>query len=157
MSTDKLKLPAYGGQALIEGVLMRGSNYVSAAVRDPNGNIVIKSEELGGLYKTKFAKVPFLRGIIILWDSLGLGTKYITYSANIQTGEDEKIEGPMLGLTVLVSFAIAIGLFFLAPAALVQGLEKCLVLERGRTCQSNPEAAKKFVGGIDVHRQVLAI
>lgn len=128
MSTDKLKLPAYGGQALIEGVLMRGSNFLSAAVRDPNGKIVIKSEELGGLYKSKIAKVPFLRGLVILWDSLGLGTKYITYSANIQTGEDEKIEGPMLGLTVLVSFAIAIGLFFLAPAALVQLLEKWLNL-----------------------------
>jgi uncharacterized protein YqhQ len=128
MSTDKLKLPAYGGQALIEGVLMRGSKFLSVAVRDPKGNIVLKNEELGGLYKSKIAKIPFLRGIVILWDSIGLGTKYITYSANIQTGEDEKIEGPVLGLTVLVSFAIAIGLFFLTPAALVQLLEKWMHL-----------------------------
>jgi uncharacterized protein YqhQ len=128
MSTEKLKLPAYGGQALIEGVLMRGSKFLSVAVRDPKGNIVIKNEELGGLYKSKIAKIPFLRGIVILWDSIGLGTKYITYSANIQTGEDEKIEGPVLGLTVLVSFAIAIGLFFLTPAALVQLFEKWMNL-----------------------------
>jgi uncharacterized protein YqhQ len=128
MSTGKLKLPAYGGQALIEGVLMRGSHFVAAAVRDPQGKIITKSEPLTGIYTTKLAKIPFLRGIVILWDSLGLGTKYLTYSANIQTGEDEKIEGPMLGLTLLFSFAIAIGLFFLAPAALVQLLEKWLHL-----------------------------
>jgi uncharacterized protein YqhQ len=128
MSTKKLKLPSYGGQALIEGVLMRGTRFLSAAVRDPEGKIVIKSEELGGIYTSKIAKIPFLRGMIALWDSLGLGMKYITYSANIQTGEDEKIEGPVYGLTILVSFAIAIGLFFLAPAALVQLMEKWLNL-----------------------------
>jgi uncharacterized protein YqhQ len=128
MSTDKLKLPAYGGQALIEGVLMRGTRFLSAAVRDPEGKIVIKNEELGGLYTSKIAKMPFLRGIVVLWDSLGLGMQYITYSANIQTGEDEKIEGPVYGLTILLSFAIAIGLFFLAPAALVQLVEKWLHL-----------------------------
>jgi len=128
MSTDKLKLPTYGGQALIEGVLMRGTHYLSAAVRDPKGRIIIQNEELGGLYISKFARIPFLRGIVVLWDSLGLGMKYITYSANIQTGEDEKIEGPLYGLTILVSFAIAIGLFFLAPAAVSKLLENWLSL-----------------------------
>ena len=128
MSTDKLKLPAYGGQALMEGVLMRGSHYLSAAVRDPSGQIVIKSEKLTGIYTSKITKIPFLRGLVILWDSLGLGTKYLTYSANIQTGEDEKIEGPAMTLTLVVSFAIAIGLFFLAPAGVVQLIEKWLHL-----------------------------
>ncbi len=128
MSTDKLKLPAYGGQALIEGVLMRGTHFLSAAFRDPEGKIVLKSEELGGLYTSKFARIPFLRGIVVLWDSLGLGMKYITYSANIQTGEDEKIEGPVYVLTILFSFAIAIGLFFLAPAAVSKLLENWLNL-----------------------------
>ncbi len=126
MSTEKLKLPSYGGQALIEGVLMRGSNYVSAAMRDPEGKIIIQSEKLTGIYKSRIAKIPFLRGLVILWDSIGLGTKYLTISANIQTGEDEKIEGPALGLTVIVAFAIAIGIFFVAPAAVVQLFEKWL-------------------------------
>lgn len=120
MSTDKLKLPSYGGQALMEGVLMRGSHYLSAAVRDPSGKIVIQSEKLGGIYTSRLAKIPFLRGLVILWDAIGLGTKYLTFSANVQTGEDEKIEGPALTITVLISFAIGIGLFFLAPAAIVQ-------------------------------------
>jgi uncharacterized protein YqhQ len=124
MSTEKLKLPSYGGQALMEGVLMRGANFVSAAFRDPAGQIQIESEELTGIYRSRIAKIPFLRGLVILWDALGLGTKYLTISANIQTGEDEKIEGPAMTLTIIVSLAIGIGLFFLAPAALVQLLER---------------------------------
>ena len=120
MPTNKLKLPSYGGQALIEGVLMRGSRFVAAAMRAPSGEIIVQKEELKGIYKTRLAKIPFLRGIVILWDSLGLGTKYLTISANTQSGEDEKIEGPAMFGTLLLSFAIAIGLFFLGPAALMQ-------------------------------------
>jgi uncharacterized protein YqhQ len=126
MSTAKLKLPAYGGQALMEGVLMRGRHFVSVAVRDPSGKIIVKSEKLTGIYTSVITKIPFLRGLVILWDSIGLGTKYLTYSANIQTGEDEKIEGSTLALTVVLSFAIAIGLFFVAPAALVQWVQPLL-------------------------------
>lgn len=128
MSTDKLKLPSYGGQALIEGVLMRGAHFLTVACRNPQGEIVLKSEKLGGIYTSRLAKIPFLRGIVILWDSLGMGTKYLTYSANIQTGEDEKIEGPVLGLTLFVSFAIAIGLFFVAPAAIGKLFESLFLI-----------------------------
>jgi len=128
MSTEKLKLPSYGGQALIEGVLMRGSNYLAAAMRDPSGQIQIVTEKLQGLYTSRIAKIPFLRGLIIMWDALGLGTKYITISANYQTGEDEKIEGPVLFGTLIFSFALAIGLFFLAPAGLAAFLEKWINL-----------------------------
>ena len=124
MSTEKLRLPAYGGQALIEGVLMRGKNYLAAAMRDPSGKINIETEKLQGLYTSKIAKIPFLRGLILMWDALGLGTKYITISANYQTGEDEKIEGPMLIGTLLFSFTVAIGLFFLAPAGIAILLER---------------------------------
>jgi uncharacterized protein YqhQ len=123
-----LKLPSYGGQALIEGVLMRGSTYLAAAFRAPNGEIITQTEKLGGLYTSKLVKIPFLRGLIILWDALGLGSKYLTISANIQAGEDEKIEGSALTLTFIVSFAIAIGLFFLAPAGIASLFEKWLAL-----------------------------
>jgi len=117
MSTEKLKLPSYGGQALIEGVLMRGSNYVAAAFRKPDGGIEIKTEELEGIYRSGIAKIVFLRGLIMLWDALSLGTQYLTLSANFQTGEDEKIEGASFVLTMLLSVGIAIAVFFLAPAA----------------------------------------
>ena len=118
------KLPSYGGQALIEGVLMRGSNNVAAAMRAPDGEIVIQKETLEGIYTSKIKKIPFLRGLIVLWDALGLGTKYLTISANVQSEEeDEKIEGPTLYITLAVSLAIGVGIFFVAPAALSQLFE----------------------------------
>jgi uncharacterized protein YqhQ len=118
--TEKSRFPMYGGQAVIEGVMMRGTQSVAIAMRNPDKDITIHQEPLGALYKNKFIKVPFLRGIVMLLDALILGTRAITISANTQTGEDEKIQGPLLYLTLLVSLGIGIGLFFLAPAALGQ-------------------------------------
>jgi len=110
------KLITYGGQALIEGVLMRGRKSCAVALRAPDGKIVTKIEPLSGIYKMGLAKVPFLRGLVMLWDSLGLGLRALTDSANLQTGEDEKLEGPALYLTLGLTFLVAIGIFFLAPA-----------------------------------------
>jgi uncharacterized protein YqhQ len=99
------RLPTYGGQAVIEGVMMRGSQGVAIAMRAPDQQIVIHSEPLSGIYRNKWLKLPFLRGVIGLWDALGLGTRALTISANIQTGEDQKVEGPALYLTVAFSLA----------------------------------------------------
>ena len=113
---SELKLPTYGGQAVIEGVMMRGMKAVAIAMRAPNKEIVIHTENLGGIYKSRVAKIPFLRGLVMLWDALGLGMRALTISANVQTDEDEKIEGPMLYITLGVSLIFGIGLFFLLPA-----------------------------------------
>jgi uncharacterized protein YqhQ len=110
------KLITYGGQAVLEGVMMRGRRAVALAVRAPDGKIVVQTEPLGSLYKSRIAKIPFLRGLIMLWDSLGLGMRYLTLSANIQTGEEEKLEGPALYLTLGITLLVAVGIFFLAPA-----------------------------------------
>jgi uncharacterized protein YqhQ len=110
------KLVTYGGQAVIEGVMMRGRKTYAVAMRAPNGTISTKVELLGGIYKSRVVKIPFLRGLIMLWDSLGLGMRALTDSANLQTGEDEKLEGPALYLTLGLTFLVAIGIFFLAPA-----------------------------------------
>ena len=120
------QLPMYGGQAVIEGVMMRGSQSVAIAMRAPNEEIVIHSELLSGIYKSKIIKIPFLRGLIALWDALGLGIRALTISANIQTGEDEKLEGPALYLTLAISLTFGIGLFFLLPAVLGQLSERVL-------------------------------
>lgn len=112
------KIPSYGGQAVIEGVLMRGKSSAAMAVRAPDNEIVIHQEKLSGLYTSKITRIPFLRGLIVLWDSLGLGMRYLTLSANVQTGEEEKLEGPALYLTLGLSLVIGIGLFFLLPAFL---------------------------------------
>ena len=126
MSKETLKMPSYGGQALIEGILMRGKSNLAVAMRAPDGSIVIQKERLQGIYTSKFTKIPFLRGLVLLWDAFGLGIRYLTISANTQTGEDEKIEGASLIFPVIFSLAIAVGLFFLAPAGLVELLDNFL-------------------------------
>lgn len=120
------KLPNYGGQAVIEGVMMRGANGVAIAMRAPNQEIIVHTEKLSGVYKSRILKIPFLRGLVALWDALGLGMHALTISANLQTGEDEKLEGPLLWLTMGISFTIGIGIFFLGPAALGQLAENVL-------------------------------
>ena len=112
------KIITYGGQAVIEGVMMRGQKAFAIAMRAPDGNIVVHQEGLAAVYRSKITKIPFLRGVILLWDALGLGIRALTLSANTQTGEEEKLEGPALYLTLGVSLALGIGLFFLLPAAL---------------------------------------
>ncbi len=109
------RIITYGGQAVIEGVLMRGQKALAIAMRAPNGEIVVHTEKLSGLYQSAVAKIPFLRGVILLSDALVLGMKAMAHSANTQTGEDEKLEGPMLYLTLAFSLAFGVALFFLAP------------------------------------------
>jgi uncharacterized protein YqhQ len=115
---DKLKLPTYGGQAVIEGVMMRGKQSMAIAMRAPDESIVIHKDDLGSIYRSNIVRIPFLRGMILLWDALGLGIKALTIAANTQTDEDERIEGPTLIITLIISLAFAIGLFFLLPATL---------------------------------------
>ncbi len=117
-------LESYGGQALIEGVLMRGRKFLTAAFRLPDGSIKVVEEKLSGIYTKKIRDIPFLRGLIILWDSLVLGMKYLTLSSNMQAEEDEKIEGPALYLTLIVSLLIGLTIFFFLPTLLLQLLYK---------------------------------
>ncbi len=112
------KLKSYGGQAVIEGVMMRGRTSCAIAVRTPDGSIEIENQELGGMYRSRIAQIPFLRGLLLLGDALVLGMRALTFSANVQIEEDEKVEGTSLFLTLLTSLAAGIGLFFLLPAGL---------------------------------------
>jgi uncharacterized protein YqhQ len=111
------RIITYGGQAVIEGVMMRGQKACAVAMRAPDGRIVLHKEKLSGIYASRLARLPFLRGVVLLWDALGLGMRALTLSANMQSGEDEKLEGPALYLTLGISLALGIGLFFLLPAA----------------------------------------
>jgi uncharacterized protein YqhQ len=86
--------PTYGGQAVIEGVMMRGRRFVACAVREPSGEIVVTSEPLSpAIYASRWSKIPFLRAITILWDTLVLGTKMLMYSANIAVAEEMAKQG----------------------------------------------------------------
>jgi uncharacterized protein YqhQ len=123
-------LPAYGGQAVIEGVMMRGTNAVAIAMRAPDHQIVLHTEQLGKIYQSKMTKIPFLRGLVMLWDALALGMRALTISANTQTEEEEEqIEGPLLVLTMVFSLSIAVALFFLTPAAAGHYLGEWLKIE----------------------------
>ena len=113
-----LKMPNYGGQAIIEGVLMRGKRAVAMAMRKPDGEIHIHTEPLSRIYQSPVMKIPFLRGIIGLWDALVLGTRALTLSANLQADEDEQLEGWGLYLTLGFSLLIGVAMFTLLPAGI---------------------------------------
>jgi uncharacterized protein YqhQ len=120
------RIITYGGQAVIEGVMMRGQKAYAIAMRAPDGSIAVHEEKLAAVYRSGLTKIPFLRGVILLWDALGLGMRALTISANTQTGENEKLEGPALYATLALSLSIGVGLFFLLPAALGGWVEHLL-------------------------------
>ncbi len=119
---------SYGGQAVIEGVMMRGAHTAAVACRDPKGQIVVHETELNKrLYQGRIAKTPFLRGIVLLWDALGLGTRALMWSADVALDEEDEdvpsFDGPLGWGTMAVSFSIAIGLFFLLPLFASRGID----------------------------------
>jgi uncharacterized protein YqhQ len=117
------ELPTYGGQAVIEGVMMRGARFSAVAVRAPDQSIVIDRKPLAKIYQSKLTKIPFLRGLLILWDALALGMRSLAFSANIQAEEeDERIEGVPLTITLIGSLAVGVSIFFLLPAGVAQWL-----------------------------------
>lgn len=120
----------YGGQAVIEGVMMRGSRQVAVAVRNPEGEIVVHEQDINSsLYNGFWSKVPFVRGLGLLWDSLGLGMRALTFSADIAVGDEAEFSGPMAWGTIALSLAISVALFFLTPAAAADGLHRLTGLD----------------------------
>jgi uncharacterized protein YqhQ len=123
-------IPLYGGQAVMEGVMMRGRSFMAVAMRAPDGKIVLHSEPLSAIYRSRAARIPFVRGLVLLWDALGLGARALALSANTQAGEEEeKLEGLPMALTMLFSLVFAIVLFFIAPAGLGHLIEGYFKLE----------------------------
>ena len=144
------RLPSYGGQAVMEGVMMRGSRSVAIAMRSPEEEIVIHKESLSKVYSSRITKIPFIRGVIMLWDALGLGMRALTISANLQTGEDEKIEGPALYLTLAASLTFAVFLFFLIPAGVGQVTQNIIYNNFYHDAESiNVEANSQTEAGIN--------
>ncbi len=121
-------LPTYGGQAVMEGVMMRGKQVAATAVRAPDQHIVQQVQPLSPLYRGRLAKTPFLRGLLGLWDALGLGWQSLSFSANVVAPDDAKIEGPVEWVVLGLAILLGVGLFMLAPAALARGVEVWLHL-----------------------------
>jgi uncharacterized protein YqhQ len=111
----------YGGQAVIEGVMMRGRKAMVTAVRRPNGELAMDSQSLGGVYSGWMRKTPLLRGVIVLIEVMVLGMKTLLYSANVSLEEEKaEISGWLVWLLVGVSLAVAVALFFMAPLFLTK-------------------------------------
>ncbi len=80
----------YGGQALIEGVMIRGQRCVSMAVRRPNGEILVETQPIGWRWARTIRRIPFVRGVIVLSEMLVVGTRALIFSANVASEEDNK-------------------------------------------------------------------
>lgn len=145
----------YGGQAVMEGVMMRGRHSAAVAVRRPDGAISVYEEVLNSrLYRNKLFRLPFLRGILLLWEMLVLGTRMMTLAANIASGainlEEDlapaqndavpqqdivasteaekplKLGGVSLVVTLLFSLTLAVAIFFIGPLLLTSLLHNQL-------------------------------
>ncbi|MBW2997561.1 DUF1385 domain-containing protein, partial [Candidatus Woesearchaeota archaeon] len=111
-----------GGQAVIEGVLMKNESKIAIAVRKPNKKISLKKMRYPSIAKkVKFLGWPFCRGIVNLIEMLVLGIKALNYSANESMGEkDEKITKTEFAVTTIIAMSVAVGLFILLPLYLTK-------------------------------------
>ena len=134
-STDeKKKEPslAFGGQAVMEGIMMRSKDNVVICVRQPNDEIVTQKQKLSSVtQKYSFLKLPFIRGVVALIETMYTGIKGIYFSANAAFGEDEEVElsSKEIAVIVVVALCLSVLLFSVAPVlcCLVAGCSK-------RTC-----------------------
>ena len=134
----------YGGQAVMEGVIMRGQRQMAVAIRQPDGRIALHSAPLDSwVYRSPVRHWPFIRGVFVLWDALLLGMRALTLSANVAYIEDEVgerpegvgtatepavepagIAGPMLWATVALSLLFGTALFFVLPLLIIHFLDR---------------------------------
>ncbi len=114
----------YGGQAVIDGVMMRGQKTMVTAVRRPSGGLAMDIRPLATFYTGWMRRTPLLRGAIILVEALVFGIRALLYSANVSLEEEEEeISGGLVWAMLAVSLALAVILFFIAPLLLTRLLD----------------------------------
>lgn len=140
MKTEK-HITSIGGQAILEGVMMRGPFKTAMAVRKPDGEIVCKVDENGTKKKNKFLSLPIVRGCVNFISSLVLGMKAIMFSAEFVDLEDDaeteskfdkwleekfgdKIKDIVIYVAIALSLVLSVGLFILLPTAIAQGIQE---------------------------------
>lgn len=147
---------SYGGQAVIEGVMMRGAHKFAVAVRNPQGEIIIHEQPLSKtLYRSWISRTPFVRGVVGLWDALGLGTRALLWSADVAMMEEPAkpadvppgmpmvmaaagpstsvFTGPLGIGTLAVSLLFGVGIFFIFPTAASTAIGAALGLQDNPT------------------------
>ncbi len=145
-NNEKVHKTSIGGQAVMEGVMMRGPKEIATAVRKSNGEIIIDKKEVSSVFtKYKFLKIPILRGVISFFESMITGVKCLMFSAeqaDLEDGEDykpskfeqwlddkfgDKVKDIVIYFSVFVSLIFSVGLFILLPTVLVGRLKKFIV------------------------------
>jgi len=112
---------SYGGQAVIEGVMIRGRKAVVTAVRRPNNEVITDNRPLSSIYTGRVRKTPLLRGVIILIEAMVLGISSLLYSANVSLEEEEEeITGKAVWLMIAVAILLAVVLFLIIPLFLTR-------------------------------------
>lgn len=108
--------PTYGGQAVLEGVMIRGQNNVSVAVRSPSGEIKTQIKPIANIFRSKYRKTPLIRGIIALIETLIIGMNALNFSSAVAMEEENSDPNrASVVLMITISFTLAIGLFFMLP------------------------------------------
>ena len=110
-----------GGQAVIEGVMMRGATTWAVAVRTPEGGIDVSVHEVPG-WAERYNKIPLVRGVMNLAESMTLGMRALSWSANLQMPEEERLSKKAMGGAMAVSLVLFMGIFILLPALGARGL-----------------------------------
>jgi uncharacterized protein YqhQ len=119
----------FGGQAVIEGVMIRGPRHMAVSVRHPAGHIVTHSEPLHGLYTGRARHIPLLRGVLVLAETLALGMRSLSFSSRISMEEKDPGAPPTqfpekaFWGTVVISLAFVVGIFFTGPILVAELLE----------------------------------
>ena len=118
----------YGGQAVLEGVMIRGPEHMAVAVRHPKGHIVRHAERLGGVYTGPLRRIPLIRGMIVLWETMALGMRALNFSSRIafqedDSGEETEFPEKIFWGTMAIAIVFVVGLFFAAPILLANLLE----------------------------------
>jgi uncharacterized protein YqhQ len=133
--SDKKQQPAlYGGQAVIEGVMIRGRRTIALACRKPNGEIYRYREPLRSpLTRSRSARLPFVRGVVVLWESLSYGIRMLMKSADVQLEDEQHQLGKggntlVLGVALVGALLLFIGVPYLATSAARALIPSSLVL-----------------------------
>ena len=117
----------YGGQAVLEGVMIKGQHHFSVAVRRPDGTIALQCNALSPLLTGLLRRVPLVRGIVVLAEILILGMRALSYSANVgMKAEGEELSKGAIASMIAVSIIFGIALFFVGPVLASKALEGLL-------------------------------
>jgi uncharacterized protein YqhQ len=107
----------YGGQAVVEGVMMRGRDVWAIAVRRPDGEVHVESHDIDSVVKRHaWLGRPFIRGVIALGQALAIGFKALSVSARESAPEDERLSSGQMGISIAVAAVLFIGIFIVLPA-----------------------------------------